>query len=244
MAEYPLALVTGAAHRLGRAFALSLARQGYAILLHYHASRQEAEQTAAEIAALGVPVHLVSSDLATDTGIAELVSALDSQLATTNSQLKVLVNSAAVMPHVDLKTATASDWDTTLDLNLRAPFLLTQAAAERMDAGGLIVNVTDVGAHKLWTGYPAYVVSKSALETLTRLQAKTYAPHIRVNAIAPGLALPSENVTPEEWETLVGRLPLRRPAKPEEIASALEFLLKNASVTGQTIVVDGGYSLI
>ncbi len=158
--------------------------------------------------------------------------------------LRVLVNSAAVMPRTDLATATSSDWDAAFSLNLRAPFLLTQKAAERMADGGLIVNVTDVGAHKLWTGYPAYVVSKSALETLTRLQAKTYAPRLRVNAIAPGLVLPSENVTSAEWENLVGRLPLRRPASTGEIAAALEFLLKNEAVTGQTIVVDGGYSLL
>lgn len=113
-----------------------------------------------------------------------------------------------------------------------------------MLAGGLIVNVTDTGARKLWTAYPAYVVSKSALETLTRLQAKTYAPRLRVNAIAPGLVLPSAQVTPEEWERLVERLPLQRPAAADEIASALEFLLDTPSVTGQTITVDSGYSLV
>ncbi len=88
------------------------------------------------------------------------------------------------------------------------------------------------------------MVSKSGLETLTRVLAKSLAPSIRVNAIAPGLVLKSEALTPEEWNRLVGRLPLKRPAKPEEIASALEFLVRNEYVTGQTIVVDGGYSLI
>ncbi|MBI4732901.1 MAG: SDR family oxidoreductase [Chloroflexi bacterium] len=240
MADLPLALVTGAAHRLGRAFALTLARQGYAILLHYRVSRMEAEQTAGEIAALGAPVHLAQADLTDDTSMSSLFAALDSL----PFPLQVLVNSASVMPRKDIRATTAADWDAVFALNLRAPFLLAQKAAERMTAGGLIVNVTDIGAQKLWTGYPAYVVSKSALETLTRLTAKAYAPKIRVNAIAPGLVLPSENVTPEEWEKLVKRLPLQRPAAPEEVASALEFLLKNESVTGQTIVVDGGYSLV
>lgn len=244
MAEFPLALVTGAAHRLGRAFAVCLARRGFAILLHYHASREAAEQTAAEIASLGVPVYLAQGDLVTDEGITRLVSALDSQLSTHDSVLRVLVNSAAAMPRADLLTASASDWDATLSLNLRAPFLLTQAVARRMDEGGLIVNVTDTGARKLWTAYPAYVVSKSALETLTRLQAKTYAPRLRVNAIAPGLVLPSADVAPEEWERLVNRLPLRRPVATGDVASALEFLLDNESVTGQVITVDGGYSLV
>jgi pteridine reductase len=240
MDEHPLALVTGAAHRLGKAFALTLARRGYAILLHYHTSREKAEQTAAAIKAFGVPVHLVQANLTDPAGIDSLFTFADSL----PHKLKVLVNSAAVMQKKDLRTITVNDWDTTLDLNLRAPFLLGQAAAKRMTAGGLIVNVSDVGAEKLWTGYPAYVISKSALDTLTRLMAKTYAPAIRVNAIAPGLVLPSENVTPEEWEKLVQRLPLQRPASVGEVAAALEFLLKNESVTGQTVVVDGGYSLL
>jgi NAD(P)-dependent dehydrogenase (short-subunit alcohol dehydrogenase family) len=112
-----------------------------------------------------------------------------------------------------------------------------------MVVGGLIVNITDAGAQKLWTGYPAYLVSKSALETLTRLQAKTYAPSIRVNAIAPGLVLPSDNVTPAEWEKLVVGIPLKHSISLEDVAAALTFLLDNQSITGQTIVVDGGYSL-
>jgi NAD(P)-dependent dehydrogenase (short-subunit alcohol dehydrogenase family) len=113
-----------------------------------------------------------------------------------------------------------------------------------MTEAGLIVNITDVGAQKAWSRYPSYTVSKAALESLTRILARALAPKIRVNAIAPGLVLPSDIVPPEEWERLIKRLPLKRPARTEEIASALEFLLKNEYITGQTIVVDGGYSLI
>ena len=121
---------------------------------------------------------------------------------------------------------------------------MAQEAAKRMTDGGLIVNVSDVGAQKAWSRYPSYTVSKAAIESLTKVLARAFAPSIRVNAIAPGLVLPSEAVTPEEWERLVKRLPLQRPAQPEEITSALEFLVKNEYITGQTIVVDGGYSLI
>ena len=113
-----------------------------------------------------------------------------------------------------------------------------------MTAGGLIVNVTDAGAGRPWTGFPAYTVSKAALESLTHLLAKAYAPRIRVNAIAPGVVLASENVTQEEWERLVSRLPLKQPTAAEDVTAALEFLLKIESITGQTIVVDGGYSLL
>lgn len=240
MSTIPLALVTGGARRLGRAFALALARQGFAILLHYHHSEEEAAATADAIRALGMPVYPLQVDLTSSTNIESLFSNLD----TLPHPLKVLVNSAALMPRGDVRTLSAVDFDAAIALNLRAPFLCAQEAAKRMEAGGLIVNVTDVGAQKAWSGFPAYTVSKAALDSLTRVLARSLAPKIRVNAIAPGLVLPSEHVSPEEWERLVGRLPLKRPASVDEVAAALEFLLKNEYITGQTIVVDGGYSLI
>lgn len=240
MHEYPLALVTGAAHRLGRTFALTLARQGYAILLHFHHSIKDAASTANEIRSLGVPVFLMEADLTKVQQIQSLFSRLD----TLDFQLKVLVNSAAGMKHADLRTITVEDWDANFNLNLRGPLLLAQQSAQRMSNGGLIVNVTDAGVGKAWTGFPAYLVSKAGLEVLTRLMAKTYAPSIRVNAIAPGLVMPSADIAPKEWEKLIERLPLKHPVSLEEIGLALEFLIKNESVTGQTLIVDGGYSLI
>ena len=240
MDELPLALITGAAQRLGKTFAITLARRGFAILLHYHHSADKAAASANEIRALGVPVYLAQADLTEETNIISLLARLDSL----PHQLKVLVNSAAIMQPKDIKTIISAEWDATFALNLRTPFLLAQQAAARMAQGGLIVNITDVGAHKLWTNYPAYVISKSALETLTRLQAKSYAPGIRVNAIAPGLVLASERLKQGEWKKLVARLPLKKPASLEEVANALTFLLDNPSVTGQTVSVDGGYSLI
>lgn len=244
-AECPgLAIVTGAARRLGRLFALTLARRGYAILLHYHASAEAAQQTAAEISDLGCPVFPVCADLRTDQGLETLLQALDEALRKAGFPLRVLVNSAAVMPRQDLRALSLDEWDATLALNLRAPFRLTQGAVECMREGGLVVNVTDIGAHKTWTRYPAYVVSKAALETLTRLQARAYAPAVRVNALALGLALPSESLAPQEWEALVRRTPLGRTLAPEEIAASLEFLLDTPALTGHILTLDGGYSLV
>jgi pteridine reductase len=232
----PLALVTGAAHRLGKVFALTLARQGFDILLHYHQSSEEALRTQVEIKSLGSRVTLCQADLTDPAQVQSLASSLDS--------LNLLVNSAAFMPTGNVDALTLEDWDTALDLNLRAPFLLAQSCAEKLVDGGLIVNVTDVGAQKAWSRYPSYTVSKAALESLTKILARALAPRIRVNAIAPGFVLPSDIVSEEEWQRLINRIPLKRPARADEIASALEFLLKNEYITGQTIVVDGGYSLV
>jgi len=236
----PLALVTGGARRLGKAFALALARMGYSIALHYRGSADEAEHTVQEIRALGVDCIPIRADLTLPEKIDFLFSLVDEF----KSPLKVLVNSAAVMPVGSPRELELKDWDSALDLNLRAPFILAQQAAKRMSTGGLIVNITDIGAQKAWSRYPSYTVSKSALESLTKLLARALAPGIRVNAIAPGLVLQSDVVTQEEWDKLVSRLPLKRAATLDEITSALEFLIKNEYITGQTIVVDGGYSLI
>jgi pteridine reductase len=247
MAEFPLAVVSGGAQRLGRAFALTLAYQGYAVLVHYHRSSYLATKTITEIKSFGVPAFSIQADLTRAEQVEALFALVDSLLAQPEAQLDrlaVLVNSAAVMPRGAAQTLSLEDWDAALNLNLRAPFLCAQQAARRMTRGGLIVNVSDIGAEKAWSRFPSYTVSKAALESLTRILARAFAPAVRVNAIAPGLVLPSENVTPEEWEKLVGRLPLKRAATTEEIASALEFLLKNDYVTGQTIVIDGGFSLV
>ena len=240
MKSTPLALVTGAAHRLGRTFALTLAQQGYAIVLHFHQSGDAAACTAEELRSMQVPVFPLEADLTDPAQIRLLFSRIDSF----GLQLKVLVNSAAAMRKDSLMKVTSEEWDADLNLNLRAPLLLSQEAARRMTGGGLIVNVTDAGAGKAWTGFPAYQVSKAGLEALTRIMAKTYAPGIRVNAIAPGLVLASADISTEQWNKLVDHLPLKHPATPDEISLALKFLLQNESVTGQTIVVDGGYSLI
>jgi pteridine reductase len=232
----PLALVTGAAHRLGKVFALTLAQHGFDILLHYHQSLDAARQTQEEIESVGMRVILTQADLTEPAQIESLVSNLNA--------LDILVNSAAFMPSGKVDSLSIENWDTSLDLNLRAPFLLAQECAKKMTDGGLIVNITDVGAQKAWSRYPSYTVSKAALESLTKILARALAPKIRVNAIAPGFVLQSDIVSDEEWQRLVNRIPLKRPARTEEIASALEFLLKNEYITGQTIVVDGGYSLI
>jgi len=238
---YPLALVTGGAHRLGKTFALTLARLGYAVLVHYHTSAQAAAETVDQICALGVPGFALQANLTEPAEIEALFDAIDALNAGT---LQVLVNSAALMPPSDVLTLSAAQFDSTLALNLRAPLLCAQQAAPRMTGGGLIVNISDVGAGKAWIGFPAYSVSKAGLESLTKILARAFAPQIRVNALAPGLVFPSAEMPAEQWQRLVARLPLPRPATPQEIGAALEFLIKNEYITGQTLTLDGGYSLL
>lgn len=240
MSSRPLALVTGGAHRVGRIFALALARRGYDLVLHYFRSADRAAQTRLEAEACGVNVTLARADLSRVSGIETLFRAVERA----GAALTVLVNSAAVMSAGNVRTLSVEEWDAALAINLRAPFLLSQKAASRMSSGGLIVNIGDIGAQKTWTRFPAYVVGKAGLEALTRLLARALAPDIRVNAIALGLALRGDQVAPEEWDRLAARLPLRRPAEAGEIASALEFLLENEYITGHILTLDGGYSLL
>jgi NAD(P)-dependent dehydrogenase (short-subunit alcohol dehydrogenase family) len=235
-----LALVTGSAHRLGKAFAVSLAKMGYSIALHYRGSADEAEKTVNEIRALGVDCIPIRADLTKPEKIDFLFSLVDEF----KQPLKVVVNSAAVMKPSKVDGLELKDWDSAINLNLRAPFLISQGAAKRMTNGGLIVNITDIGANKAWSRYPSYTVSKAGLESLTKILARAFAPKIRVNAIAPGLVLPSDVVNEETWNKLVEKLPLKRAARLDELTSSLEFLIKNEYITGHTLVVDGGYSLI
>ena len=244
---YPLALITGAAHRLGKAFAISLARQGFAIVLHYHTATEKLPTALNELRALGVPVFPIQADLRDEAEIRSLYAGIDDLLGNSElnlTSLNVLVNSAAVMEHADAQSMTSVEFDAAISLNLRAPFLCAQLAYARMPAGGLIVNISDIAAHKNWTGYPAYTVSKAGLDALTKILARSFAPKVRVNAIAPGLALASDDTPPEEWSRLVRRIPIQRVAALDELGMALEFLQKNEYITGQIIVVDGGYSLI
>ena len=240
MASQPLAIVTGAARRLGQNFAGLLAREGYAVLIHYLHSEDQAQATAEGLRRGGTPVFLYQADLRDPDAITGLFSEIDRL----PHVLEVLVNSAGEMHPGDPRTLGVEDWDATLELNLRAPFLCSQAAARRMTQGGLIVNITDVAARKSWSRFAAYSVSKAGLESLTRILARTYAPGIRVNAIAPGLILRSVETPDDEWARLTNRVPLGRAGTPDELGAALEFLLHNDYVTGETLVVDGGYSLI
>ena len=236
----PLALVTGAAIRLGREIALALADEGYAIGLHYHQSAEQAQELSRQLQDKGVPVVLLQADLT----VPEQIERIFDQVSVSGYPLKVLINSAAVMPAGNLEDTSIENWDATFALNLRAPWLCARHAAHLMKDHGVIINLTDAASGRPWKEYAAYSVSKAALETLTRLLARSLAPGIRVNAVAPGLVLPSPGFPDDKWQRLVERLPAKKSGTPQDIVRAVLFLIRNEYITGQTLAVDGGYRLI
>jgi len=237
-----IALVTGAAQRVGRAIALALAERGCDLLIHFNNSAEEASETVALAQTAGVQAVSAQADLTDIKGIKQLFSALDQAF----DGLDLLVNSAAIMQPLDLLQASEEDWDRTLKLNLKAPFFCIQHAAQRMRkrGKGVIVNISDVAGLRPWTRYPVHSISKSGLEMLTKVAARALAPEIRVNAIAPGPVLRSKWIDAPRWKEITQALPLRRGGSPSDVTDALIFLIENDFITGETVVVDGGRNLV
>lgn len=235
------ALVTGAARRIGRAIALELARAGYPVALHCNKSRAEAEELAALIRQEGGKAAVVAGDLAVEAEVARLVPMAAEALG----PLAVLVNNASVFERDDALTATRASWDLHMEVNLRAPFVLTQAFAAQVADGrrGDVVNIVDQRVLNLTPHFTSYSLSKAGLWTLTQTLALALAPRVRVNAIGPGPVLPSPRQTEEQFARQWRTLPLSCPSSPEEIARALRFILDARSMTGQIIVLDGGQHL-
>ena len=235
------ALVTGAGQRIGRACALALADEGYAVAVHYNASREAAEVVAAEIRDKGGKAIAVSADLADEDAVRKLLP----RAAAALGPIGVLVNNASVFENDTVDTVTKEDWDAHLSVNLRAPFVLIQEFARGLpgEAGGLIVNLLDERVWNLTPYFVSYTLSKAGLWTLTQTMALALAPRIRVNGIGPGPTLPSPRQSREQFLRQCRTMPLHRGTGPDEIATALRFLLTAPAMTGQMIALDGGQHL-
>jgi pteridine reductase len=233
----PSALITGGAVRLGAALTRALAADGYAVVIHYRSSEEEAHGLRDELRAAGTDVALVRADLA-DAG---QVERLAHEAITAFGRIDVLVNNASVFPAERLEETDAGLWDHTLAVNLRAPFLLIRhLAAELRRTRGVVVNMADLAGLQPWAAYAAHSVAKAGLVQLTRVAARSLAPDVRVVGIAPGTVLPPEDMPEEEIRRLAERTPLRRNGSPEDVVKALRYLLSADFVTGETLVVDGG----
>ncbi len=234
-----VALVTGAAHRVGKAIALGLARRGFDVVVHYHSSAAEAQATAGEIAGQGVQGFAVQADLSAPGGPPALFDAALGRFG----RLDALVNSAAIMERASVLDLSLEEWDRTLHTNLRGPFQCSQLAARQMveqPQGGAIVNIADLSGLEPWAKYPAHSVSKAGLIMLTQVMAKALGPKVRVNAVASGPVIKPPEWDEARWHTVGRHTAMRRTGSPEDIVRAVVFLLENDYVTGETLVVDGG----
>ena len=234
-----VALVTGSTSGIGAATARRLAKDGYTVALHSARSAEAGQKMAKE---LNGSYH--QADLADEAATRALVGSVIDR----HGRLDVLVNNAGLsirIPHADLKAATPALWRQMLDVNLISPFVLVaEAEAALRQAKGSVVNIgTHAGVRPKGSSIP-YAASKAALHHVTKLLALALAPDVRVNAVAPGLVeTPMTASWPDMLETWNTKAPMRRPAKPEDIADLVAALIANDYVTGEIVIADGGLNL-
>lgn len=236
-------LVTGGAHRVGKAIALKLARMGAAqVVFTYNSSEEAADKTAQEIRSLGCEVLAIRCD---QSDIQQIDAAIE-LVRQKFGRLDVLVNSASVLFEAEFDDVTAETWNQVLNINARGPFFFMQTAARLMMAGdgGVVINIIDESVLKpalIWVHHGA---SKAALWNITRTGAAALAPKIRVNAVLPGAVLKPPDYSDERWNGLIPGIPLQKLGSAEDVCQAIEYLIHADFVTGQMIVVDGGATVL
>jgi len=235
-------LVTGAARRIGRAIAVRLARDGARLAVHYRTSAAAAEETAAQCRAAGGAAETFAADLADPAAARDLVQ----RVLAWQGRLDVLVNNASVFEPQTLGDFDLAEWERTLRINVTAPMVLAHAAqAALRTARGRIINLCDVATGQLWPDHLAYIVSKGALETLTRVLARALAPEVNVVGVAPGVAAWPDRYGADVRARLTARIPLQRAGTPADIAAAVHFLIRDGDyITGAILPVDGGRALV
>jgi NAD(P)-dependent dehydrogenase (short-subunit alcohol dehydrogenase family) len=237
--EGQIALVTGAAKRIGRSIALRLAAEGAAVAVNYRGSKRDAEAVVREIQSGGGKAAAMQADVSRRAEVAQLFAAIESEFG----RLDILVNNAGAFFSAKFEEITDEQWDGILDINLKSQFLCAQAAAPIMkrQGRGRIVNLSSLGGMLPWPSYTHYCVSKAGSIMLTRCLARALAPEILVNSVAPGtIQFPGE--PPDE--EYIRRVPLHRTGTGDDIAGAVTYLATADFVTGQVIAVDGGRALV
>ncbi len=244
------ALVTGSAHRLGRAMALYLAGRGHDVAIHYATSADAAEEVAEAARALGVRATTLRADLLVEAETRGLIGAASAALG---GPLTVLVNNASIFEYDNIRSMTRISWDRHLESNLRAPVALTQDFAEQapkavaeegeLRATALVVNMLDQRVRKLTPEFMSYTVAKMGLWAFTQTAARALGPDVRVNAIGPGSTLQGTRQTSEQFRAQRAGSVLGRGANPDDVCAALGYFLDAPAVTGQLLCVDGGQHL-
>jgi len=232
------ALVTGAARRIGRALAIVAGEAGYDVLVHHHASPDDAEETARTIRQMGRRAETRAADLADADACARLIGEAPGPVT-------LLVNCASVFERDAFADMNRASWDAHMETNLRAPLVLAQAFARRLpaDREGLIVNILDQRVLSPTPEFFSYSLSKAALWDATRMLAQELSPRIRVNGIGPGPTLPSVHQDQAAFDAEAGATLMQRAVEPADIAQALKYLIDATAVTGQMIAVDSGQHL-
>jgi NAD(P)-dependent dehydrogenase (short-subunit alcohol dehydrogenase family) len=237
-------LVTGAAKRLGREIALTLARAGWRVAVHYRDSVEDARKTVADCIKLSGASASFRANLANETAVRNLLPSVLEQLG----QVDAIVNSASTFEHDTPETFSFAAMEKHMRANTGAAILLSQAlhthVLSRAGASGAVVNLLD---QKLWNPNPdfiSYTLSKAALESANTMLALALAPQVRVVGVAPGLTLTSHMLTPEKFEALHKLSPLGHSSTAADVAATVAFALENQSITGTTLMVDGGQHLM
>lgn len=238
-----VALITGAAHRIGAEMARRLHGAGMNIALHYRNSKERAEALAAELRQQRPDsVVLIQADLLETAALPGVIAAARRPW----QRLDVLINNASTFYPTPMEGADETDWDDLIGSNLKAPFFLSQAAApELKKQRGCIVNIVDIHAQRPMKGYPIYSAAKAGLAMLTMALARELGPEVRVNGVAPGAILwPERELKPNTKEKIIKRTALKRQGAPADIAKTVLFLIRDADyISGQIINVDGGRTL-
>jgi pteridine reductase len=237
----PVALITGAARRIGAAIARGLHSAGHRVVLHHRHSASAAAELAVELnASRPDSAATISADLLTETGEAVFDAALAAF-----GRLDVLINNASSFYPTPVGEIEPSQWDDLMGSNARAPLFLSQAASAELAARqGVIINILDIHARSPLAGHPVYAMAKAALDMMTRSLARELAPAVRVNGVSPGAILwPDAGLSEDVQRALIKATPLKRRGDPQDIADAVVFLVGAGFITGQVLAVDGGRSL-
>jgi NAD(P)-dependent dehydrogenase (short-subunit alcohol dehydrogenase family) len=233
------ALVTGASRRLGRVIALALGGSGADVAVHYRRDAEGASETVRLLRVMGRRASLHAADVAVGAACSQLIEEVTDALG----GLDILVNNAATFVRTPLDEMSVEDFDHHMGANARSVFALSLAAGREMPTGADIVNIADVAAARPWPAYVPYSASKAAVVSLTRGFARALAPRVRVNAVAPGPVLPPENADEAQGRRAVEATLLKRWGTPDDVASAVLFLLRATYLTGVVLHVDGGRSI-
>jgi NAD(P)-dependent dehydrogenase (short-subunit alcohol dehydrogenase family) len=233
------ALVTGAAKRIGRTLALTLARAGANVAITYRGSETDAQNTVAELRGLGVEAFAVRCDVRDP----QCVEVAVGKIAGRFGRLDLLVNNAGVFETAVLQDISVEQWDAMFETNTRGPFLMAKAAYPHLNAGrGRIINIGSLGGLHPWPTHAHYCTSKAALHMLTQTMSKAFAPEISVNCVAPGMIVNGEIA--EDYEHFARKTPMKRNGTPEDVAAAVMFFATGPHfITGQILSVDGGLGL-